>query len=71
MSPLKGNISIGNTSEPTIDFQGTFVSFRGSVYDPSLGFVFLGGEWQKTPELLVLDSKKPKLRRGGDGASDC
>ena len=29
MSPKKGTISIGNTSEPTIDFQGTFVRFPG------------------------------------------
>jgi len=27
--PKKGTISIGNTSTPTIDFQGTFVSFQG------------------------------------------
>ena len=30
MSPETGTISVGNTSEPTIDFQGTAVSFQGS-----------------------------------------
>ena len=29
-SPKKGTILVGNTSEPNIDFQGTFVRFRGS-----------------------------------------
>ena len=29
MSPKKGTISVGNTSEPTIDFQGMLVSFQG------------------------------------------
>ena len=30
--PKKGTVSIGNTSEPTLDFQGTFVSFRVCNY---------------------------------------
>ena len=31
--PLKRDvISVGNASDPTIDFQGTFVSFQGSMF---------------------------------------
>ena len=36
---FKGTISIGNTSEPTIDFQGTFVNFQGSIDEKSCAVV--------------------------------
>ena len=46
MDTLKmDNLSIGNTSEPTIDFQGTFVSFPGSyrIWNRLTPFFSLGG----------------------------
>ena len=44
--PLKRDeLSVGNTSEPTIDFQGKFVSFPGSTMEKPLlihGMIFGG-----------------------------
>ena len=42
MSPKKDTISVGNTSEPTIDCQGTFVSFQGSNLYRNLQHIFPG-----------------------------
>ena len=55
VSPLfKGTISIGNTSEPTIDFQGTcYCSFSGSIDEKSCAVVEKSFIWGGKIMLLL------------------
>ena len=59
MSPKKGIISIGNTPEPTIDFEGTFVRFPGRLstctwVKPLWTKIIQEALWNKTPLSLQL-----------------
>ena len=45
MSPKKGTMSVGITSEPTIDFQGTYVSFSGDYHSISNHTISYHTKW--------------------------
>ena len=52
--PKKGTISIGNASEPTIDFQGTFVSFsRREINSPAFFC------WSSRQRILEIQEMSP------------
>ena len=57
MSPLKRDeLSIGNTSEPTIDFQVRVVSFKEGIRYPS-GQFFFGVEIPRVVSVTLLMEK--------------
>ena len=45
VDPKMGLCSIGNTSEPTIDFQGMFASFPGSTFQYTNWFIGIFIYW--------------------------